>query len=63
MNSDLGQFGTPSPTIYFPVLSTIQTRLRYMLFVPWIYTMAEEDGSSPDHLMEWIRGREDQRSE
>ncbi|MBN2056917.1 hypothetical protein JW905_18470 [bacterium] len=27
---------------FFPGTSTIQTRLRYMLFVPWIYTKLEE---------------------
>src|SRR5690606_1152084 len=30
----------------FPGTSTIQTRLRYMLFVPWIYTELEEEGCS-----------------
>ena len=32
----------------FPGTSTIQTRLRYMLFVPWIYQQleAEEWGAS-----------------
>lgn len=28
----------------FPGISTIQTRLRYMLFVPWIYTALEAKG-------------------
>ena len=27
----------------FPGTSTIQTRLRYMLFVPWMYRRFEED--------------------
>jgi len=27
----------------FPGTSTIQTRLRYMLFVPWMYCRFEED--------------------
>ncbi|MFW5856203.1 MAG: DUF6361 family protein [Bacillota bacterium] len=27
---------------FFPGTSTIQTRARYMLFVPWVYTMLEE---------------------
>ena len=27
---------------FFPGTSTIQTRLRYMLFVPWIYHSLEE---------------------
>lgn len=29
--------------LMFPGTSTIQTRLRYFLFVPWIYTRLEED--------------------
>lgn len=29
--------------LLFPGTSTIQTRLRYFLFVPWIYTRLEED--------------------
>lgn len=31
----------------FPGTSTIQTRLRYMLFVPWIYTHLEKKKVSP----------------
>jgi len=31
----------------FPGTSTIQTRLRYMLFVPWIYRALEERRVSP----------------
>ncbi len=42
----------------FPGTSTIQTRLRYMLFVPWIYAMAEGTDASPDRLMEVTRARE-----
>jgi len=30
----------------FPGTSTIQTRLRYMLFIPWIYQKLEESGVS-----------------
>lgn len=32
----------------FPGTSTIQTRLRYMLFVPWIYTELERRRVSPE---------------
>jgi hypothetical protein len=32
----------------FPGTSTIQTRLRYMLFVPWIYTELEKKRVRPD---------------
>ncbi|MGH8542087.1 MAG: DUF6361 family protein [Gammaproteobacteria bacterium] len=34
----------------FPGTSTIQTRLRYFLFVPWIYRQLEEKRSRPDRL-------------
>jgi hypothetical protein len=34
----------------FPGTSTIQTRLRYMLFVPWLYQLAEKRDGSPDRL-------------
>ena len=30
--------------LFFPGTSTIQTRLRYFLFVPWIYSRLEEEG-------------------
>ena len=42
----------------FPGTSTIQTRLRYMLFVPWIYTMVEKHDSSPEQLAAEARARE-----
>ena len=42
----------------FPGTSTIQTRVRYMLFVPWIYTIVEESDVSPDQLMQVARDRE-----
>ena len=42
----------------FPGTSTIQTRLRYMLFIPWIYTMVEEIDAKPNRLMEEARNRE-----
>ena len=42
----------------FPGTSTIQTRVRYMLFVPWIYTMVEEMDASPERLMQAARTRE-----
>jgi hypothetical protein len=34
----------------FPGTSTIQTRVRYMLFVPWIYTMVEQHDGPPERL-------------
>ena len=42
----------------FPGTSTIQTRLRYMLFVPWIYTMVEKIEAPPGRLMEAAREHE-----
>lgn len=35
----------------FPGTSTIQTRLRYMLFVPWIYTWLEEQRVPAEDLV------------
>ena len=34
----------------FPGTSTIQTRLRYMLFVPWVYQTLEERHTSSDKI-------------
>ena len=34
----------------FPGTSTIQTRLRYMLFIPWLYRMLEGVNESEDRL-------------
>ena len=42
----------------FPGTSTIQTRVRYMLFVPWIYTMVEEMDVSPERLVQAARNLE-----
>ncbi len=42
----------------FPGTSTIQTRLRYMFFVPWIYSEIEQLNAPPDRLMEQARARE-----
>ena len=42
----------------FPGTSTIQTRLRYMLFVPWIYMMVEDLDAKPDQLGQAARSRE-----
>ena len=42
----------------FPGTSTIQTRLRYMLFVAWIYKMVEETDAPPDRLMQEARTHE-----
>src|SRR6478609_9473752 len=42
----------------FPGTSTIQTRLRYMLFVPWIYQRLEARDSSLDQLRDEDRNIE-----
>ena len=42
----------------FPGTSTIQTRLRYMLFVPWIYRLVEDTGAPPDQLTSTARDYE-----
>ena len=34
----------------FPGTSTIQTRLRYMLFIPWLFQMLEESTARSDQL-------------
>ena len=34
----------------FPGTSTIQTRLRYMLFIPWLFQMLEGSAAEPDQL-------------
>ena len=39
----------------FPGTSTIQTRVRYMLFVPWIYRMVEDMNASAERLMQEAR--------
>lgn len=42
----------------FPGTSTIQTRLRYMLFVPWIYGALEKDRWSSSEIAREARKRE-----
>ena|SRR5262249_19576762 len=43
---------------FFPGTSTIQTRLRYMLFVPWIYRRLEAAQLPSSQIAE--RGRQDE---
>jgi hypothetical protein len=43
---------------FFPGTSTIQTRLRYMLFVPWIYQSLEAEGCPSIGLAAGARKRE-----
>ena len=42
----------------FPGTSTIQTRLRYMLFIPWLYRMLEVGSESEDRLRSRARDLE-----
>lgn len=42
----------------FPGTSTIQTRLRYMLFIPWILRMVEDRDGVPNQLMAEARSLE-----
>jgi hypothetical protein len=42
----------------FPGTSTIQTRLRYMLFVPWVLRMVEDRDDAPNQLMNEARSLE-----
>ena len=42
----------------FPGTSTIQTRLRYMLFIPWLYRMLEGGNESEDRLRSRARNLE-----
>ena len=36
--------------VLFPGVTSIQTRLRYVLFVPWIYRQLEDNGTSGDRV-------------
>lgn len=42
----------------FPGTSTIQTRLRYMLFIPWLFQMLEGSAAGPDQLATEARALE-----
>jgi hypothetical protein len=42
----------------FPGTSTIQTRLRYFLFVPWIYQELERKRTTPEKVRARLRRRE-----
>ena len=44
----LGSIRDALSDLMFPGTSTIQTRLRYMLFVPWLYRMTEKSGGRVD---------------
>lgn len=44
----LGSIRDALSDLMFPGTSTIQTRLRYMFFVPWVYRMAARSGGRAD---------------
>lgn len=44
--------------IFFPGTSTIQTRARYFLFVPWMYLQLEQKKIDSARAPQWARGRE-----
>lgn len=44
----LGSVRDAISDLLFPGTSTIQTRLRYMLFVPWLYRLAARSGGRSD---------------
>lgn len=46
----LGPIRDSIADLLFPGTSTIQTRLRYMMFVPWIYRMVEQQSGTADQL-------------
>ena len=45
----LGSIRDALSDLMFPGTSTIQTRLRYMLFVPWLYRMTARSGGQTEH--------------
>lgn len=55
----LGRIRDALADALFPGTSTIQTRLRYFLFVPWIYAELERDGyTSPSNVDRRLKERE-----
>lgn len=54
----LGSVRDALADLMFPGTSTIQTRLRYMLFVPWIYRMAGEQTGTASARRDRARGLE-----
>ena len=46
----LGTLRDAFASVLFPGVTSIQTRLRYVLFVPWIYRRLEDNGTSSDKV-------------
>jgi hypothetical protein len=54
----LGTIRDAISDVLFPGTSSIQTRLRYFLFVPWLYRRLEEKRTSSDQVEETARKAE-----
>lgn len=52
----LGPIRDSLADLLFPGTSTIQTRLRYFIIVPWVYRALEEDGVKGAEV--WSKGRD-----
>ncbi|MDE0104832.1 MAG: DUF6361 family protein [Bryobacterales bacterium] len=52
----LGPIRDSLSDLLFPGTSTIQTRLRYFLIVPWVYRTLEDEGIADDEV--WTKGRD-----
>ncbi len=59
----LGSVRDAIADLLFPSTSTIQTRLRYMLFIPWIYREAQRRKGTPAERVAFARDLEFQLSE
>lgn len=51
----IGQVRDAFSELFFPGTSTIQTRARYFLFIPWIYKRVERKDLGPDEFSEEIQ--------
>jgi hypothetical protein len=54
----LGSLRDSIADLLFPGTSTIQTRLRYMLFIPWLFDQALREASTPRAAADKARGLE-----
>ncbi len=51
----IGQIRDVYSDLLFPGTSVIQTRAKYFLFVPWLFTAGEERGLTGPRLLEWVQ--------
>lgn len=54
----IGRIRDAFSNLLFPGTSTIQTRARYFLFVPWIYQDVENKDATADNIREDVQSRE-----